>query len=139
MAHTVHWILFSVGLVLFSISLWQYQRSKNLLSTGIKTKGKVIELIPIYDSDDGDYTYKPVFEFKTRQGATKTFKSLSSSRPPSYKVGETVMLVYSKDDTDHVKIVSFYGLYIFSIILGCLAAPLLIIGGGFLMYQHGFL
>lgn len=139
MAHTVHWILFSVGLMLLTVSIWQYQRSKNLLANGIKTKGKVTELIPIYDSDDGDYTYKPVFEFKTRQGESRTYTSLSSSRPPAYKVGELVTLVYDKDDLEHVKIESFYGLYIFSVILGCIAAPLLIIGGGYLMYFHGIL
>ena len=50
------------------------------------------------------------------------------------EVGEKVKIVYDQQDDDEVKTISFWGLYRWTIILSCIAAPLLIIGGGYLLY-----
>jgi len=121
------------GLILIGFAVWQFQKTKQLLQDGVKTTATVIQLIESTDND-GDVTYKPVFSFQDRNHNERTFVSLISSRPPSYQVNQKVKLVYNPYDPDEVKIIGFWGLYRVTIFLSCLAAPLLIIGGGYLLY-----
>jgi len=125
-------LLISIVLIYFAIK--QYNNTRELITTGIKTTAKVIDLIEI-SGDDG-YTYKPVFEFTDRAGAKITFKSTVSSSPAPYKIGDNVTIIYDNNG-DEKKVVSFWGLYRWAIILFCIAAPLLIIGGGYFLYSRG--
>ncbi|WP_159092088.1 DUF3592 domain-containing protein [Aquimarina sp. Aq107] len=125
-------LVISVILIYFAIR--HYNVTKNLLTDGIKTKAKVIDLIKI-TSDDG-YTYKPVFEYKDKANNVVTFKSDVSSSPAPYDIGDTVNMVYAKN-SDEKKIISFWGLYRWTIILLSIASPLLIIGGGYILYSRG--
>lgn len=125
-----------VSLMLIYFALKNYNSSKELLADGIKTRAKVIELIRV-SSDDG-YTYKPVFEYTDKLNNIVTFESSVSSNPPSYKIGDNVNIIYSRD-SDERKVVSFWGLYRWTTILLCIASPLLIIGGGYLLYTRGLM
>ena len=126
----------TLGLTLAYFAYKNYVNSKDLVNNGIKTKATVIDLLRVA-GDDGD-TYKPVFEFKDRSDRVITFESEISSSPPSYQIGEKVDILYDPEDDDR-KIVSFWGLYRWSIILMCIASPLLIIGGGYMLYTQGWL
>jgi hypothetical protein len=122
-------LLISIVLIYFAVK--QYNHTKELISSGVKTTAKVIELIEI--SGDNGYTYKPVFEYTNRKNTKITFKSKVSSSPAPYKIGDIVNIIYSNDN-DERKVVSFWGLYRWTIILLSIASPLLIIGGGYLLY-----
>ncbi|PHQ61048.1 MAG: hypothetical protein COC08_06335 [Maribacter sp.] len=125
-------LLVSIVLIYFAIK--QYNNTTALIIDGIKTTAKVIDLIEI-SGDDG-YTYKPVFEYTDRTNTNITFKSDVSSSPSPYKIGDNVNIIYSQDN-DERKVVSFWGLYRWTIILLSIASPLLIIGGGYLLYSRG--
>jgi len=126
--------LLIIALVLIYFAFRFYVSTKELTNNGIKTKAEVIDLIQI-SSDDG-YTYKPVFEYIDRSNTKKTFQSDVSSSPAPYKVGEMVDIIYAKDGEDR-KVVSFWGLYRWTIILLAIASPFLIIGGGYFLYARG--
>lgn len=126
--------LFLISIILIYFAFKQYNGSKQLIHSGIKTTATVIDLIEI-SGDDG-YTYKPVFEYTDRNAAKVTFKSDISSSPAPYKIGEKLKILYSKDGNER-KVVSFWGLYRWTIILLCIAAPMLIIGGGYFLYARG--
>lgn len=123
-----------ISLILIYFAIKQYSNSKELIDTGVKTKAEVIDLIQI-TSDDG-YTYKAVFEFTDRGNNKVTFKSEIASRPAPYKIGDSVNVVYSQN-SDERKVISFWGLYKWTIILLSFASPLLVIGGGYLLYSIG--
>lgn len=126
-------LLISVVLIFFAIR--QYRVTKDLMANGIKTTAKVIELIE--DSDgDGDIHYSPVFEYTDWEGKVVTFTSKVSTSPSPYIVGDYEEIVYSKDN-DTRKVVSFWGLYRWTLILLSIASPLLIIGGGYILYSRG--
>jgi len=126
-------MLFS-AIVLIYFAIKQYNGTNELLSSGIKTKAKIIDLIEI--KGDDSYTYKPVFEYTGRANEKITFESEVSSSPAPYKVGDIVDIIYSKDG-DERKVVSFWGLYRWTVILLSIASPLLIIGGGYFLYSRG--
>lgn len=133
MIQYLYWGLLAAGFVLMYFAIKMYSDTNQLLHTGIRTKAIVKDLIEVYD-DDGP-TYKPVFEYTDRYNTNKKFRSEVSSRPPAYTIGQKVKIVYDPLDVDEIKIVSFWGLYRWTIILSCIAAPLLIIGGGYLIFM----
>jgi len=122
-----------LGCTLAYLSYQQYQKTQSLLHHGIRTVGIVKRMVVTQD-DDGAM-YSPVFEFTDRAKRDHEFKSNVRSRPPSYKVGQKVKLVYDKKDPSNVKIVSFWGLYAACVILAMVSAPLLILGFSYLVYQ----
>jgi hypothetical protein len=125
-------LLGALGLIYFAVE--NYSSTQKLLNNGVRTIATVVDMIEIYDDDDGGTTYKPVFEYVDRQDTVISFKSDVSSRPAAYNIGDTVNIVYSKDNDDR-KIISFWGLYRWVLILSSIASPLLIIGTGYLLYS----
>lgn len=134
MIQYLYYGLITGGMVLLYFAMRSYNNTADLLSTGIKTTAIVVEMITVSGSDGS--TYKPVFEFTDRGNGIRRYKSDVSSSPPAYKVGEKVKIIYDKNDDDEVKVISFWGLYRWCIILLCIASPLLIIGGGYLLYMR---
>ena len=126
--------LFSLALVYFAYR--QYLNTQDLLLMGKKTQATVIDLIQV-SSDDGGYTYKPVFEYRAK-GEKRTHVSSISSSPAPYQVGEKVQIVFDTMD-DEVKIVSFWGLYRWSVILLMFAAPIFVLCGSYLLYSKAWI
>lgn len=126
--------LFLFALILMYFALKQFNITKDLLANGIITKATVTDLIKV-SSDDG-YTYKPVFEYTDNTNNIITFKSDVSSKPAPYAVGDLVDIVYSTEN-DRTKVVSYWGLYRWTIILLSIAAPFLIISAGYFLYLKG--
>ena len=124
-------LLLGLGLAYFSYQ--QYHKTQLLLRDGVRTVGIVKQMVMTQD-DDGPM-YSPIFEFTDRSNKEREFKSNIRSRPPAYKVGDKVTLIYDRKDSENVKIISFWGLYAASVILAMIAAPLLIIGFSYLVYQ----
>ena len=122
------------ALILAYFAYKQYINTTELRQSGVKTTAKVIDLIEV-SGDDG-YTYKPVFQYTDRSQNVITFNSEISSKPASYKIGDKVKIIYSKNGDDR-KVVSFWGLYRWVVILLSIASPLLIIGGGYIWYTLG--
>ena len=130
----IYYGIFIISMILIFFTYKQYNKSVNLINNGIKTTAKVIDLIQT-KSYDG-YTYKPVYEYKDRKAKTIVFESAISSSPAPHKIGDMVKIIYANNGEER-KIVSFWGLYRWTIILPSIAAPLLIIGGGYLLYSRG--
>jgi len=131
MIEYLYLVMLCASIVLLYFAYKQYNTTQKLIQTGIKTKARVIDLIAI-PGDDG-YTYKPVFEYTTRSNEVITFESDIRSRPAPYKIGDTVNIIYNKEGNQQ-KVVSFWGLYRWTVFLLCFACPLLIIGGGYIFY-----
>ena len=123
--------LLLIAMILLFFAVKNYRKTTDLLNSGRKTKAVVIELIAI-SGDDG-YTYKPVFEFTGRNDEKITFKSEISSSPAPYKVGDRVHIIYNPNGEER-KVISFWGLYRWTILFLCFASPLIIIGGGYFLY-----
>ncbi len=126
-------VLFSLGLLFLGFSMYQFNKTKTLLATGTKTEATVIELTRKRDSE-GDISYSPVFEYYTSPENSRIFNSPASTSTPTYQVGDQAQLVFNPDDFSEVRIVSYWGLYVWTIVLAILASISIIIGGGFLLY-----
>ena len=125
--------LLTTGLVLSYYSYSFYNKTNNLVDNGVKTTAVVSKLVyvPDYDGSGGD---KPYFTFTDRNNKEHTFTNGISSSPPAFKLNEKVKVIYNPKDTEEVKVVSFWGLYRWSVILLMIAAPFLVISISYLSY-----
>ena len=132
------WVLlygffFALGCLLAYGAYSEFLKTKSLLANGRKTKALVKEYV-VSRGDDNDM-YQPVFEFKDRNQIRHTYTSTIKSYPPPYKIGAKVAIIHDRRDKSKVKTISFWGLYRGSVILLMIAAPLLVIGGAYLLHE----
>lgn len=119
-------VIFVSGIIFEILAIKQYNYSVFLLENGIKTQATVIEMIEV-DSDDG-YTYKPKFGYIDDKGIKRTFTSSISTNPPSYEVGDKEEIVYNPKNYSEVRVVTFTGLYLFSLVMSISGGVMLIMG-----------
>ena len=122
-----------IGSVLIFHAIRQFNHTLNLLNKGVRTDAKVVNLI--YKSRKGKSVYTPIFEYKNKEGNIVRFKYNVSTDPPAFKKGQEVGLVYSQE-TDEVKIESFWGLFRWSTIPLILASPLLTLGVSYISVSY---
>lgn len=125
--------LFLIGIGLFYAAFSEFQKTKSLVSQGVKTTANVVS----FETSQGENNtlYKPTFEYTDKFLNKRTFESSIASSPPAYEIGEKVQIIYNPKNYDTVKTISFWGLYRGSVILAMIAAPFLIIGGSYLLYK----
>lgn len=124
-----------VGGLLAVISLYLLKQSFGFLKNTERAVATVIELERVSGSK-GSSTYRPVFKFKTFSNEEITFKSLGSSNPSPWNVGDETPVAYPADNPSKAKTLTYFGIFGWSIILMAIGLPLIVIGGGFYLAQQ---
>lgn len=127
--------LFVVGAIATYFAIRFYADTQKLLQTGITTDATVIDLIPSRSSKGT--TYKPEFAYSDISGNKQTFVSSIASKPSPYAINDIVRILYDPNSHEEPKTVGFWGLYRWTVILLSIAAPFLIIGGGYFLFKMG--
>jgi Protein of unknown function (DUF3592) len=126
-------ISLAIGIILLIISLFLLKESMSFIKNGERTKATVIELEKITHSKGA--TYKPVFKFNTILNQEIIYRHNVSSSPPTWKVGDETTVIYDLNDPQKVKLLSYFGVFSWTIILMAIAMPLIVIGGGYYIAQ----
>jgi hypothetical protein len=132
----VAWIALIIGLVMLYFAYGSYNSTQQFLKVALRTAGTVVEMREVYDSEDGDYTYRPIINYTDRRGAERTYTSATSSNPPAYEVGDRVELLYNPQKLDEVYINSWGDLYIGALILGIIGGIDVLISGLILYFGY---
>ena len=98
--------------VFFAVS--SVVKTKILLANGDRIEGKVVEIIEVW-SNEGLH-YWPVFEYKDKKNNEVLYKSEVGVGTPEYTIGAKVEMVYNRDK-EEVKVVSFWSLYKWVVVL----------------------
>jgi hypothetical protein len=108
------WLLFvAIALLVAAVALsvWsarEYQKMHRLILDGVVTAGEVVALIPKRGSKGGT-TWAPQVRYRPVGAvATLEFTSNYSSKPPAYKLGERVRIVYEASDPTNARIDSWF-------------------------------
>lgn len=88
--------------------IWYSSTIEFLNSTHV-AQGTVVELQRIRSSTTT--TYKPIVSFRTQAGVQVRFTSSFASNPPIFDRGETVSVLYLKNDPEQAKVKSFISLW----------------------------
>lgn len=131
-------IFLALGLLLLGFAVRQYLSTKEMLQTGVRTTAVVLRNDIVRSSDDGSDMYQPVMTYWVN-GKETEFVSNFRSNPPAYKSGDKVEIVYDAADHLNVKIISYWGLYLVSIILTLFALPMIVVCGGYFLFKAGML
>jgi hypothetical protein len=117
----VKYVFPSVGLILLVISVFVYYNTRQFVERSITTTGKVIDM----KTDD---TYHPVVEFRTADDETLQFTSSTGSKPPAYRVGQEVEVLYDPASPHSAQIKSFMSLWFFVVAMGGLGFIFCVVG-----------
>lgn len=126
-------VTLAIGIVLLIISLTKLKDSLAFLRNSERATGTVIELERINGSD-GD-TYKPIFKFKTSLNQETIYRHISSSDPPSWKIGDEATIAYDPSSPSEARLLTYFGTFSWTIVLMAVAMPLIVIGGGYHLSQ----
>lgn len=134
-----HWLVIFLGLMslLFgTISIVFYQRTLSLLAGGTNTTGSVIRLeytSSVGNSNSG--SYYPVIRFKTESGEEMKLRSHYRCPPPEYRVGDTVKIIYNKDNPKDWSIEGWMDFYFLPSMFGAASAALAIANAIVITYK----
>jgi hypothetical protein len=93
--------------------------------------GTVVDLAAS-QSGDGT-TYRPIVQFKSKNGQTVTFESSTGSNPASYSQGQRVEVFYRQTAPQDAEINDLFSLWGPPAICGTLGAAFFAFGGGFIL------
>jgi Protein of unknown function (DUF3592) len=127
-------LFLTVGLLMSIGSGYWAVRTRAFLGRAEAAPGTVVALELSRSSDSS--SYHPVVRFTLPSGQARTFRSRSGSNPPSYSVGDTVEVLYDRDDPSDSRIDSTFSLWGGPIIVGGLGAVFAAIGGGILLMRR---
>jgi hypothetical protein len=96
-------VLLVLGLALLFLGYHFYVKTERFLATADYAVGTVIELRE-RDSSEGHNTYSAVVEYSNERGGSFQFVDSFSSSPPYYQTGETVHVLYNREDPKEAQI-----------------------------------
>ncbi len=129
-------LLLIMGMALIVLAFVKFQKTKALINVGIVTEASVTSLEEV-DTADG-IAYKPVFSYQDSDEKERTYMSPVASFPADFEVGDRVQLIYDPDTDGNIRLLSYWGLFRWTIIGLAVSIPLLVIGGGYFLYLRNF-
>lgn len=125
----------SIGLAMLLGSLYIYQNTQSFLATAHSTDGTVVNLVSSR-SNNNSIGYAPVVSFYTPSGKEVVFTSSSSSNPASYRVNESVEVLYQPDNPSNAIIKGFFDLWGACLIVGILGGFFFAVGLGIVLVSR---
>ena len=129
-----YFITFLIGVLLLFGSLYFFSTSISFIKTGTRTIATVEELVK-ESGGKGKSTYRPIFRFTTITGKEIYYPYKVASSPPDWAVGEKATIVYKVADPENPMVLTYFGAFGWAIILLAIAIALLIIGGGYYIFE----
>ena len=121
------------GIIILAISLFLLKEALGFLRTSERAVGTVIKMEKI-DNSDGD-SFKPIFKFKTNLNQDIIYSHIASSNPPAWSVGEEAIIAYNPNNPSSAKLLTYFGIFGWTIVVMAIAMPLIVIGGGYHIAQ----
>ena len=109
-------IVILTAIMSLGLSAYLFINTRKFVSAATKTKGTVIRLDPRQGSKGGT-VYLPIFEFRTVDGQVMTVAHDSAQKPPQYKVGQSIDVLYNPENPQDAKISGSTNLYLLPVIL----------------------
>lgn len=121
-----------VGLGLLVGAYYLFASTQEFVKNASTSDGTVVEVVRSRSSDS--VTYRPVVEFKIKDGSIIEFTSSTGSNPPSYSKGEIVEVLYLESHPEEAAINGFFSLWGGSVIVAGLGAVFFLVGSMILLW-----
>jgi hypothetical protein len=130
-------ITFIAGLILLIIGLVLLRNRITFIKNGMLAIATVEELKEVTDSEKST-SYKPIFTFTTYNNEKRIHEHNVSSKPSSWSIGETIKVIYEKDNPAEVVVLTYFSAFGLIVILLSLAIALVCFSAGYYWSQHFF-
>jgi len=104
------------------------------LLRSVEAQGTIIRLDEVPYQDDGSINYDPVFSFTAQDGHTHTVRSGVATNPPGFTEGQTVRVLYIKNNPGGAKLASFWQLWFVTLL--CSGLGMFFGGPGYLLLRY---
>ena len=94
---TAQFILLGFGAVFTVFGIVKYEAREKLFKRDIRVKGLVVEIDAMVDSTINT-SYYPIVKFSTLQNDALTERYNLGFNPSTYKIGDTVTIIYNADN-----------------------------------------
>jgi hypothetical protein len=131
----ITWLILIPGTVLLIVGIGFGISTRVFITHSISANGKVIRLDEKTNSD-GKVGYSPVFTYINADGNSYTIYSDTSSNPPGFVEGESVRVLYSKDDPASARIDSFLQLWLMPVVFCSIGGVFALSGTLFLFFTR---
>ena len=128
-------IFFVVSSTLLIAAVFLFRSTKRFLKSAKTASGIVLENVCQTDAD-GDPYFCPRFSFKTAEGQEIVVQSCNGTNPASFRVKQSVTVLYDLENPEDARINSFGQLWLGPIVFGIVGGVFLGIDLFFLV--HGF-
>lgn len=125
-------IFAGIGTIFLVIGLSFVQNTRSFLATASTTEGEVIALERRRSSQSNggsSHTYYPVVKFTAPDGEPIQFEGQVGSRPPAFRVGQRVAVLYNPEEPQSARIRSWGELWFAATIFSGLGGLFVLIGG----------
>jgi hypothetical protein len=117
------------GIVLLLMSVFSIKERLDFLKKSEKVTGTVID---VEETDNEGITYKPIFQYTTGNHQTYTYRHFgSSSNPLRWNIGDEAIITYDPYNPSNGMLLTYWGVFNYSVILMAIAVALIVIGGGY--------
>jgi hypothetical protein len=128
-----------LGLFLAYCAFTHFRWAVRLVRGGEITTAKVVAVKykEGYRNDKKKSMYRaycPEYAFVTRENVVHRFEHTITSERPGWRIGQETNVVYDPADPRRVNVIGYWPLFLGGILLASLAAPLVVIGGGYFGY-----
>ncbi len=128
-----------LGLFLAYCAFTHFRWAVRLVRRGEITTAKVVAVKykEGYRNDKKKSMYRayyPEYAFVTRENVVHRFEHTITSERPGWRIGQETNVVYDPADPRRVNVIGYWPLFLGGILLASLAAPLVVIGGGYFGY-----
>ncbi|QIP17430.1 DUF3592 domain-containing protein [Spirosoma aureum] len=123
-----------LGIGLLTGAFFSYRNIRQWLSDTDKATGRVIGLDKrqsvdrFNDRDSYSTAYYPVVQFSGPSGQSITFRSSVGSSSPDYQIGESVSVLYDRQNPDSARVDAFMSIWLVPLVLGVLGIVFMIAG-----------
>jgi hypothetical protein len=111
------WAAFLFGSVFVAVGIWMLVDGLRFRASANRAEGEVIRLEWSNGEGNSRSGALPVVRYEA-QGRTVEFRSRVSSRPPAYRVGELVTVLYHPEDPENASVDTFLEQYLLPLVFG---------------------
>jgi hypothetical protein len=92
------------------------------IRNAIEATGSVVRLEERFNADTQSVEYAPVFGFVAKDGRSYTIPSQIATSPPEFVVGDTVRVLYPRNNPQKARIASFWQFWFLPVVLALVSA-----------------
>lgn len=124
-------IMLTIGIFLFFLAGYMIKNTLSFMKQSERSTATVVRMRTEKDSD-GEANY-PIFSYMTSTKEEHTYEYPAS--PSGWKIGDKETIIYDPNNPSSARVMTYFGILGWPIVLLAVAAPLVVMGMGYHFFR----